>query len=505
MDVSRRSFIRWVLASGAAMGCPIPSAASSAAGAPKGKDALLETKLQSEDYAICHKVRDGENLPAPAPDQTCGVVIIGGGASGLAAADELKSSDFILLEKEDHVGGNAYSESWEGLSYSTAAAWDSMPIPEFAALAKRWNFDWKKIEGEDSVSFGGDKWIRNFWNGRADNPAFDQLPFDKSVKDGFRRFLTDIEHMDFEKNVEALDSQRFSDFLKGRPPQLKAFWDQFGPSNWGAATEDTSAYVGLAAARDWFRYPHYTWEGGIGMASRRVLDSIGESGKKKIKTRCFVHKVQRKNGKVLVSFFRDGKPQTIEARACVMATPKFITKMLVDQLPTDQFAAMSSMRYIPYLVYNMCFDRVVYNQGYDNWPIGAKHFTDFVPADWVTHGEGGDLNRKQVITVYAPRPELERSEFLDDAKVLGKAHAAADELVRLFPGWADHLREVRIYRRGHPMPMSAPGYFTKLQPLGRRDLAPIYFGHSDAMGEVSDFFYAALSGIKAAQKASKHL
>src|SRR6202044_3314155 len=185
----------------------------------------------------------------------------------------------------------------------------------------------------------------------------------------------------------------------------------------------------------------YTWEGGIGMASRRVLDSIGESGRKKIKTRCYVYKVARKDGKGLVSFFRDGKPQTIEARACVMATPKFITKMLVEKMPTDQFTAMSSMRYAPYMVYNLCFDRVVYNQGYDNWPIGAKNFTDFIPADWVTHAEGGDLARKQVITVYAPRPELERSDFLDDSKVLGKAHAAVDELIGRFPGWADHLKE----------------------------------------------------------------
>jgi predicted NAD/FAD-dependent oxidoreductase len=504
MDVSRRSFIRWVLASGAAMGCPIPSGASE--GVSEKKDPVPAPELHSEDYTICHKVRDGESLPVVAPDRKCGVVIVGGGPSGLAAADELKNSDFLLLEKEGHVGGNSYTEEWEGLRYSTAAAWDSMPIPEFKALAERWKFDWTRIKGEDSVCFEG-KWIRNFWNGRADNPAFDELPYDKSVKDGFRDFVRELDALNFDdpKVVAKLDEQRFSDYLKGRPEQLKTFWDQFGPSNWGAKTEDTSLYVGLSAARDWFRFPHYTWEGGIGMASRKVLDSIGEGARKNLLTGCYVYKVQKHGKGVRVSFFRDGKPQTVEAKACVMATPKFITKMLVDKLPADQFTAMSSMRYAPYLVYNLCFDRVVYNQGYDNWPIGAKHFTDFIPADWVTHGEGGDLTRKQVITVYAPRPELERSEFLDDAQVMGKAHAAVGELLDLFPGWTDRLKEVRIYRRGHPMPMSVPGYFTQLQPLARRDLPPIYFGHSDALGEVSDFFYAGLSGIAAAQKASKHL
>lgn len=502
MDLSRRSFIRWVLSAGAMSACPVPLSAAGDAG--KDAAAPLAPKLRSEDYSVCHKVRDGEELPAPAVDQRCGVVIVGGGPSGLAAADELKSSDFLLLEKEDHVGGNSFTENWEGLNYSTAAAWDSMPIPEFVALAKRFNLDWKKIEGEDSACFEG-KWIRNFWTGRADNPAFDQLPYGKSVKDGFRQFLKDLEGMDFEKNVDALDAKPFSDFLKGRPAPLKAFWDQFGPSNWGANTEQTSAYVGLSAARDWFRFPHYTWEGGIGVGSKKVLDALPESARKRILTGCTVYKVARRGGKVLVSFFRDGKPHTVEARAAVMATPKFITKMLVDRLPADQLEAMSSMRYAPFLVYNLCFDRVVYNQGYDNWPVGSQNFTDFIPADWVSHAEGGDLTRKQVITVYAPRPETERRELLDDGLVLAKAQAAAGELVGLFPGWAEHLKEVRIYRRGHPMPMSAPGYFTKLQPLARRDLAPIYFGHSDALGEVSDFLYAAWSGINAAKKAAKHL
>lgn len=495
MDISRRSFIRWVLGAGAAMACPFPAMGGDKKHAPG-------PKLGSENPTVCHAVRDGESMPVPAPDSKVGVVIVGGGPGGLAAADELKGADWLLLEKEAHVGGNCRPEEWEGLKYSTAAAWDSISDPEFKALSERWKFDWKKIEGEDTVIYDG-KLIRDFWTGRTDDPAFDQLPYSKSVKDGFRQFVRDIDGIDLQANLESLDNQTFAEVLEGYPTQLKAFFDAFGPSNYGSVTEDTSAYVGLGVARDWFRVPRYTWEGGIGPATGKVLESIGKTDR--IKTGCIAYKVRRKGKSVWVSFFDNGKPRTVEAKAVVMASPKFITRHLVEDLPEDQMEAMGRMRYAPFLVYNLCFDKAVYDQGYDTYPIGAKTFADIIPADWVTHAGKGPKDRKQVLTIYAPRPEAERPNILVDEKCIAMAQASAEEVCSYIPGALDHLVEVRIARRGHPMPMSIKGNVTKWQPLARRDFAPIYFGHSDAQGEISDFFYAAIAGINAAKKAATHL
>ncbi len=497
MDISRRSFIRWVLGAGAAMACPFPLRGDDQKGPP-----AAPARLGSESFTVCHSVRDGDSMPVPAPDKKVGVVIVGGGPSGLAAADELKGADWLLLEKEPHVGGNCRPEEWEGLKYSTAAAWDSIADPDFARLAKRWKFDWKKIEGEDTVIYDG-RSIRDFWTGRADNPALDKLPFSKSVRDGFKKFAKDIESIDLTANLKSLDQQTFASVLQGYPEQLKAFFDAFGPSNYGSVTADTSAYVGLGVARDWFQTERYTWEGGIGPATQKVLDSIGKTDR--ILTGATVYKVRRKGKKVWVCFFQDGKPRTVEAKAVVMASPKFITRHLVEELPEDQHAAMGEMRYAPFVVYNLCFDRAVYDAGYDTYPIGAKHFADIIPADWVTYAGKGDPGRKQVLTVYAPKPESERMNLTNDEKTLAMAHAAAAEVTALIPGSVEHLREVRIARRGHPMPMSIPGMVSRIQPLVKRDLAPVYFGHSDDRGEISDFFYGALAGLESAQKAAKHL
>lgn len=498
MDLSRRSFIRWVLGAGAAMACPFPMPAKGeGAGAPA-------PKLGSEKFTVCHQVRDGDHIPVARPDETRDIVIVGGGPTGLAAAEELKGSDYLLLEKEESLGGNCRTETWEGLTFSTAAAWGSASDPDFARLTQRYKLDWKPIKGEDSVRWDG-KWIRDFWNGRADNPAFDQLPYSKSTRDGFKQFLKDIEGLDLSANLERLDSLTFASLLEGYPPELKAFWDAFGPSNYGSRTEDTSGYVGLSVARDWFRDARYTWEGGMAVGSQRQLDLIPESDRKRLLVNAYAYKVKPAGDRVLVSFFQDGKPRTVSARAVVMALPKFIAKYMIEGLPEDQLSAMSALRYAPFPVFNLCFDRVVWNKGYDNWPIGAKHFSDFIPADWATHAEGGDPGRKQVLTVYAPKPEAQRSLLLDDAKAVEMAQAAAQELTDMIPGSAAHLREVRIHRRGHPMPMSIPGRYTRLAPLAARDFGRIYFGHSDARGEISDFFYAALSGIDAAKKAAARL
>ena len=49
------------------------------------------------------------------------------------------------------------------------------------------------------------------------------------------------------KRVNELDAQPLTDYTAGYAPEVQQWWDGYGPSNWGATSEDTSAFVGLAA------------------------------------------------------------------------------------------------------------------------------------------------------------------------------------------------------------------------------------------------------------------
>lgn len=498
MDISRRSFIKWVIA-GAASASPFGCAPGS-----KKEAGIPGARLHSETNKVCHDVRDGLMTKGfPPPSKDVDVVVVGGGPSGLAAAERCFGTDFLLLEKEPHVGGNAWSETWEGLDYCTGSAWMAFDNPEVVKLFDRWGLQLPEIKGNDSAHWDG-KWIKDFWNSDPDFPSYAQLPYPKTVQDDFRRFVRETKKFDRVKEAEKLDSMTFADLFSGYDGRVRQYWDYFGPSNWGARTEDTSALVGLTAVHEWSPCKRNTFEGGLGMVSRKVFAGFPEDQKKRFVLGAAVFAVRREGERVLVSFMKDGRPETVRAKAAVMCVPKFITRHLLVDLPPEQADAMKKMRYAPYLVYNFCFDKVVWNLNYDNWAIGAKHFTDFIPADYATHADGGDLSRKQVITVYAPKQEAFRPELLDDEDVLAEAHATGDELCgSFFPSWADHLREVRVYRRGHPMPMSAPGSWTKLQPVTQRDHGRVFFSHTDGSGTVSDLYEAALGAIKATDRALK--
>jgi protoporphyrinogen/coproporphyrinogen III oxidase len=488
MSTNRREFIKFVVAGSVAASCPIELSLLSAQ-----TETTNATSVEGEDNRICHQVRDGKLFTRPSVSSHHDVVIVGAGVSGLTAAYRLRHRDFLLLEKEPHWGGNAYLMDYHGMAYGTGSAFLDKSEATYS-LAKEIgleplainNWDGSIIKGE----FIPDTWVE----------GLDKLPYPASVRDGFKKFKQEMLALDFRKRAAELYNLRFSDFMKDYPQELKHWWDNYGRSNWGAESEETAAAMAVLEIRDTIgenRIERYTWPGGLGAMTKKLAEIL-QSDPERMQLGATTVAVVPEKRAVQVTYMQAGELETVAAKAVIMATPKFITRRLVEGLPEKQSQAMQQIRYIPYAVVNLIFDKPVFNKGYDTWCPGNR-FTDFVVADWVVRNQADYQQKYNILTCYTPLREEERGFLLTDSGPRGIAADVLRDFQKLFPGSNVTPAEVHVYRRGHPLYKSVPGLYTQVQPLTRAPLDRIFFANTDSEGPES----TAGTAIAAAHRAVK--
>src|SRR5580658_2179641 len=473
MESDRRNFIKFVVAGSVAAGCPVDL---SLLAAPAPTPAV-----DGEHNEICHQVRDGHHFSRPPASAKHDVVIVGGGMSGLSCAWLLRDRDFLLLEKEEHWGGNAYLEEYAGQAFATGTAYTSKKESGVIGLCKELGIQPLPIDCPDGLILNRE-FVPHAWR-----EGLDRLPYPQGVRDSFGKFKQDMLKVDLMKRAGELDAMPLTDLLKGYAPELKVWWDDYGPSNWGAAAADTSALVGLGDFQDFAADEpdeRMTFPGGLGAISRKLAERLHESHKDHLLSGATIVAVEQGKSDVTVTYVHEGQVKAVTAKAVIMATPKFITRKLVVGLPHAQHDAMHQMRYAPYPVVNAIFDKPVFNGGYDTWCPGNA-FTDVIVANWVVRNRPVSGRMNNILTFYTPLPEAERSRLLTEVGARDLAANVLRDWQKLVPGQDIDPIEVHIYRRGHPMFMATPGTYTKLIPAAREPMQRIFFANTDSTGPVS--------------------
>lgn len=473
MSPNRRDFIKFVVAGAVASGCPLDAALLPAP--PE-----VAPALEGEDNKICHQVRDGKAFSRPPVSAHHDVVIVGGGVSGLTAAYLLQNRDSLLLEKEPHFGGNAYLMEFQGQAYGTGSAFGDNEV--VVAFAKEIGLEPLPVNNFDPTIVNGE-FVADTWG-----DGIDKLPYPAPVKEAFKRLRKEWLAIDFSQRKDELANLPLTDLMKGYPPEVQLWWDGFGASSWGSRSEDSPAAMGVAEMQ-WMAGPNrkddrYTWPGGLGALSKHLVDILQPKHADRMLTGATIVSVSNEKNAVNVTYMQGTELKTVAAKAVIMATPKYITRRIVEGIPEKQNDAMQQLRYIPYALVNLIFDKEIYRKGYDSWCPGNS-FTDFIVADWVVRDQAGYKPKYNILSCYTPLREEQRKLLLNEQTSRKLAGDVLKDFQKLLPNTNVDPVEVHIYRRGHPMYMTTPGLYTKVQPLLRTPVDRVFFANTDSEGPVS--------------------
>lgn len=485
--------------------------------------------------SLGHALRDGK-LPAISETSDIGIVIVGAGISGLAAARRLHRkgfSDFTLLELESRPGGNAISGKnqisefpW-GAHYVPIAGSDSTEVAElFKELGIITGQDSRGLPVYNEEYLCADPMERLFLHGRwqegfvpqfgiaaADQQVlqlfFDQMRRYQSARgrDGRRAFTIPLDASSRDEEFVNLDRITMADYLRDKG------WLECLPLRWyvnyccrddyGAGIEKVSAWAGVHyfASRDGQAanapvYAVVTWPEGNGWFVRQLQAGF----QAKIHSSCAVWNVEIQNGRMLVDYFDASRQQSIRLRAkgVVWAAPRFIAQRAIRPLREGPAA---NPAYSPWMVANLTVDAMPAGPGMD--PAWDNVLYDSPSLGYViaTHQGLHPVPRQTVLTYYQPLDDDEPA--VARQRALSRSYAEwcdliLTDLAHAHPDIVEHLTNLDVWLWGHAMVRPVPGYiWGNHRAQLQQSLANIVFAHSDLSG-IAIFEEAFTRGVRAA-------
>ena len=122
MPMSRRNFVRTIVAGVTAAGVPFERVYSQAPSA----NSAVRTNRRHVVREPAHQLRDGHQFSPPPPVEFKDVVVVGAGPNSLVAAYHLPDLEVVCLEKEPRCGGNAQRSKWRGIYFTEGTAYTAV-------------------------------------------------------------------------------------------------------------------------------------------------------------------------------------------------------------------------------------------------------------------------------------------------------------------------------------------------------------------------------------------
>jgi protoporphyrinogen oxidase len=527
-----------------------------AACASRGTEAppLPEGEIVGASDRIGHLLRDGLR-PEPEAWERAGVVIVGGGVAGLAAAWRFLRAgfdDFVLLELEPEPGGTARSGSAHGVvAYPWGAHYLPAPRRENRALVALLD-EMNVLEGADAEGqpvvaeqfLCRDPEERVFYRGRwyeglylhagADAEDARQLQLFNAEVDwwsawrdtrGRRAFDIPVARCSDDAEVTALDRLSMGEWMRARglgSERLRWLVDYACRDDYGLTIEQASAWAGLFYFASRMTGPGaeaqslITWPEGNG----RLVQHLYEKSRARVRLGFAVADVRASGvvdeglafrspdsggGVEVVAVRGDGGGAVgFRADRVVFAAPQFMTKYLLKSYREGGAPAhVAEFDYGAWMVANLFLgDRPRGGTGFPEAWDNVLYESPSLGYVIATHQRGLDRG-PTVYTYYYPLtdadPRAARTRLLSAGRDEW-AEVALSDLQRAHRDIRALTRRLDVMRWGHAMIRPRVGFqwggarVKAQQPSGR-----VHFANTDLSG-VALFEEAFDHGLRAAEE-----
>ncbi len=494
-----------------------------------------------------HRLRDmaaQPAWPAPASQRQAGVLIVGAGIAGLAAARAFARAgidDVHLLELEDQAGGNSRGHQMAGMGCPLGAHYLPLPGPESREVAE-WLHELGLLRQELGRTVAEERHLchspqeRLFIDGtwvegllppaEPGSRAAQQVQRfaqalaavqARSSSAKARAFAQPAHRSAWTPELAALDSQHFAPWLAAQgldDERLLWYLDYCCRDDYGAGLHGVSAWAGLHyfGSRHGFHAPGqaeaerdavFTWPEGNAWLVQRLAAPFTD------RLHCGRSVLRVEEGRHGVQVLAwDEAAQHLEAWTApqvVLALPLFVAARVLQSPPEalrQAAALLPGTLQAPWLVANLHLSRPLLDRP------GA-------PPSWdnVVYGQRGlgyvdDMHQSlrpyagpTVITAYHALPAAERAMLLADDPAPWRDRVL-QELQVAHPDIQRSVHQVDLMRWGHAMAVPRPGVqrHPTLRAL-RAARGRVRFAHAD-LGGCSVFEEAFTAGCEVAGPAA---
>jgi protoporphyrinogen oxidase len=451
----------------------------------------LDTTLKRQRFSLAHQyVRDKNTNGAKKNLDilTCDIVVIGAGASGLAAALTMHEAgyDVLLLENENQVGGAGIHGSMHDIKYPYGSVYFVDYSDDIKKICARTGLQ-PLPAPEDAVLHNG-QLIGNFWS----NSSIQSLDISKDEKDGMKRFrdllLNDQNIPSYplprtlSEYESALDAQTAKEYLiQFSSPYLIALLELYSRSSMGGTLDQSNAYcllnfysseLGSEFGRDRFTFP-----GGMNALYKAIASLIPQE---KLKTNHLAFSIENTKQGVEVSCVNDtNEIRKIVAKRAIMTGQKHISAFMINDLPDAQRMAMMSMQYPPYATMHFtCEEELFPNHIMDVWTPEASSFCTDIICSNAMQGTIKQFDH-HVYSIFGAMPQQQRSMLMDDNALAKHGVDIISKTMKYLGKSIDSISQIEVYGWGHALSIPYPGSHNGPAQLASARHGNIYFGSSD--------------------------